>query len=244
MKRPRITIAQIGFLVAVVATGLAALHSGSATWAGAMTSITFFVMICSLLGIALERGMWRVYWSGFAALGWGYLILACGPWLDLKIGRHLLGPNLFAYLAELLHDAPAGGRGGGFQSVPVSVLGASATGGGFGGAPPWNVLQYKQIGMSREALLWAFAGGWGACYFASRREEELVKAVEALAAVEHQQWMHLANFLTANEDISAERLEKWKVLMVPYAELPEEQKEQDRVWARKAIAALGNVLRP
>jgi hypothetical protein len=188
--------------------------------------------------------MWRVYWSGFAALGWGYLILAYGPWVDLKIGRHLLGPNLFPYLAELLHTAPAGGGGGGggLQSVPVGVLGASATGAGAGGAgvPFWDVVQYKQIGMSLETLLWAFAGGWVACYFASRREAELAKAVEALATVEHEQWMHLANFLTAHEDISAARREKWQALMVPYAELPEDQKEQDRVWARKAIAALGD----
>jgi hypothetical protein len=256
MKRPRITIAQIGSLVAVVAAGLAALHSGSATWAGAMTSIAFFVMISALLGVALERGMWRVYWSGFAALGWGYLILAYGPWLDQQIGSHFLGPNLLGYLAEVLHAAPAGGGGGGvgtpapggggggFRSVPVGVLGASATAGGFGVAPNWAIVQHcKRIGVALEALVWAFAGGWVACYFASRREAELARAVEALAAVEHQQWMHLASSLTANEEISAARRERWKDLMVPYAELPEEQKEQDRVWARKAIAALEDARR-
>jgi hypothetical protein len=239
IKRPRITITRIGFLVAVVATTLAALRSGTAIWAGAMISITFFVMICSLLGVALERGMRRVYWSGFAALGWGYLILAYGPWLDFKIGRLLLGPNLFAYLGELLHAGFVGGGAGGFRSVPVAALGASATGGGIGGGWPFDDMHAMRIGISLEALFWAFAGGWVACYFAARRDVERAKAVEALAAVEHEQWIDLASFLTADEDISTARREQWNALMVPYTNLPEEQKEQDRAWARKALAALG-----
>jgi hypothetical protein len=46
-------------------------------------------------------------------------------------------------------------------------------GGGFGGVP-WtpNVPEYQRIGTSLEALLWAFAGGWVACYFATRRERD------------------------------------------------------------------------
>jgi hypothetical protein len=151
----------------------AAISSGSKPWAGAVSSITFFVMLCSLLGIAFERGMWRVYWVGFATLGWGYLVLIHAPWLETRIGSHLLGPNLFGSLAALLHPGPAASAGG-FQSVPVEVLAATATGGGFGpGTGPlawWQYLPaYQQIGTSLEALLWAFAGGWVACYFAPRR---------------------------------------------------------------------------
>jgi len=37
------------------------------------------------------------------------------------------------------------------------------------------------------------------------------------------------------EAISEERQERWKELWKPYAELTEEEKEQDRVWARKVI---------
>jgi hypothetical protein len=44
------------------------------------------------------------------------------------------------------------------------------TGGGFGVTPPPNIAVCRRIGVSLEALLWAFAGGSVACYFASRRD--------------------------------------------------------------------------
>ncbi len=173
MKRPRITIAHIILLVLVVAIGLAAIRSGSAAWAGAMFSITFFMMIGSFLGIALGRGMRRIYWSGFATLGWSYLLLIYVPWLDGKVGRFLLAPNLFEYLEEVLHSDA---QGGGMQSVPLVILGATATGGGFDGGPgAWsgvqNLSDFVRLGLMLEALLWAFAGGWMACYFASGHDE-------------------------------------------------------------------------
>jgi hypothetical protein len=172
MKRSRITIAHLIVVVLVAAIGLAAIRRGTAAWAGAMLSITFFAMICSLLGVALERGTRRIYWLGFATLGWGYLLLAYLPWLDDKVGQFLLAPTLFAYLYELLQTDSQGG--GGLQSLPLEILGATATGGGFGGgmAGPLvvSVLEFQRIGVALEALLWAFLGGWVACYFASGRD--------------------------------------------------------------------------
>lgn len=70
MKHPRITIAHLLLVVLVAAIGLAAIRNATPAWAGAMLSITFFTMICSFLGVALTRGMRRVYWIGFATLGW------------------------------------------------------------------------------------------------------------------------------------------------------------------------------
>jgi hypothetical protein len=173
MKHTRITIAHLILVVLVAAIGLAAIRSGSAAWAGAMFSITFFAMICSLLGVALGRGMRRVYWSGFATLGWSYLLLIYVPWLDGKVGRFLLAPNLFAYLEEVLHPEPQGG----LQSLPLEILGATATGGAFsggvgGGASVEDLSDFVRIGLAMEALLWAFLGGWVACYFASGRDRE------------------------------------------------------------------------
>lgn len=176
--RPRITIAHIVLVVAICSVAFAAIHSGSDSWAGAIVSMTFFAMLCSLLGIAFERGMWRIYWIGFATLGWSYLLLTYAPWMNQTIGVHLLGPNLLADVARLAHPAvPDGGYGGGFQSVPVEMLATTTTGGGFGGGMmprPWfqYLPAYRCIGSSLEALVWAFAGGWVACFFAWRRQRE------------------------------------------------------------------------
>lgn len=169
MKRRRITIAHIVLVVLIAAIGLAAIRSGSTAWAGAMVSITFFVMICSLLGVVLERGMRRVYWLGFASLGWSYLLLTFAPWLDVKVGQFLLAPNLFAQLNEVLHPDAQGVSG--FQSVPVWILGSTVTSGAMGGGSgAADLADFVWIGVSMEALLWAFIGGWVACYFASGRD--------------------------------------------------------------------------
>jgi len=60
-------------------------------------------------------------------------------------------------------------------------------------------------------------------------------AVERVAEVEHEQWMAWSK--TVAPEVSPERRARWEKYWVPYKELPEEVKEQDRIWARKAIAA-------
>ena len=168
----RVSIRSLMAFVGIAALSLAAIVVGTEPWSGAMFSITFFTMICSLLGVALRRGMRRIYWSGFAALGWGYLLLMYAPWLGSKVGPYLYAEQLFPRLAELLHPVPP--PGGGMQSVPVGPLGAATTGGAFGGAPAGGTSvflpDYVRIGIALEALLWAFLGGWIACYFASGNE--------------------------------------------------------------------------
>jgi hypothetical protein len=62
--------------------------------------------------------------------------------------------------------------------------------------------------------------------------------LEALADLEHQQWMEWAKTLMEKEPISQARRDRWAGFMVPYSVLPESVKEHDRVWARKAIALL------
>jgi hypothetical protein len=170
----RFSIRSVMAFIVVAGISLAAIRSGSAPWSGTMFSITFFTMVCSLLGVALTRGRRRIYWSGFAALGWSYLLLMYAPWLDLKVGRFLLAPQLFPYLADVLD--PDSQSGAGLQSVPLGAFGAAAAGGafggGFGGAGGRNLLDFIRIGVAIEALLWAFLGGWVARYFASRNRED------------------------------------------------------------------------
>ena len=126
MHHPKVTIAQLILVIVVVAIGLAAIRSGSPAWSGALFSITFFAMICSLLGIALGRGTRRVYWTGFALLGWSYLLLIYLPWLHENIGQYLLAPNLFEQIEVFLQARES--AGGGMQSVPLGAVGSDGNG--------------------------------------------------------------------------------------------------------------------
>ena len=162
-------------VIVVSAVALAAIRNCSAVWAGAMVSITFFTVIAAFLGIIFGRNTRRVYWSGFAVLGWSYLLLTGVPWLHENIGRSLLAPNLFAYLEEVMQSHPPAG---GMQSVPPFMLGASATGGGFSGGVGGttgiaDLSDCVRIGVAIEALLWGALGGYAATYFASGRGDEI-----------------------------------------------------------------------
>ncbi len=59
---------------------------------------------------------------------------------------------------------------------------------------------------------------------------------EALAELEHEQWIEWAKNLIKRESLSLERIERWNKLMIPYSQLTEEQKDQDRIWADKCLA--------
>jgi len=60
--------------------------------------------------------------------------------------------------------------------------------------------------------------------------------LEALADLEHQQWMQWSQ--TVAPEVTQERQQRWRNAWIPYGELSEEVKEQDRVWARKILAIL------
>ena len=64
----------------------------------------------------------------------------------------------------------------------------------------------------------------------------MTDVLEALAALEHDQWMAWSKSLAAAEPLSAERVERWQRLWVPYADLSEQEKDADRVWAEKVLA--------
>ncbi len=176
-------------LIVVCAVSFAAIASGSEAWSGALFSITFFTMVCSLLGVALTRGMQRTYWCGFATLGWSYLVLMYAPYLNVKVGSFLCAPSLFPYIADALHAAPD--VAGGLQSIPGAPIAAVATGGAFGGVgggaggmASVDLPAFIRIGVAMEALLWAYLGGWVACYFAASRGREADRVVAPPPAAE------------------------------------------------------------
>ena len=60
--------------------------------------------------------------------------------------------------------------------------------------------------------------------------------VEALAEIEHEQWMHWSQAV-APKVLPGIR-DSWQMSWVDYAELTESLKEADRVWARKVVTLL------
>jgi hypothetical protein len=60
--------------------------------------------------------------------------------------------------------------------------------------------------------------------------------VEALAEIEHEQWMHWSQAVAPK--VSSDVANSWQKSWVDYAELTEELKEADRMWARKVVALL------
>ena len=60
--------------------------------------------------------------------------------------------------------------------------------------------------------------------------------VEALAKIEHSQWMHWSQAVRA--EVNTATRDKWQRSWVSYEELPEELKDADRVWARKVVTLL------
>ncbi len=61
---------------------------------------------------------------------------------------------------------------------------------------------------------------------------------EGIAERIHLEWCDWSLSISEKETLSPERLERWKQHWVEFAELPEDVKEQDRVWADELIKYL------
>lgn len=57
--------------------------------------------------------------------------------------------------------------------------------------------------------------------------------LEELSKIEHDQWIEWSK--SVSSEVSDERKERWEKYWVPYDDLSEEVKEQDRVYARKVL---------
>lgn len=62
--------------------------------------------------------------------------------------------------------------------------------------------------------------------------------IEKVASLEHEQWAHWTRYMLDN--LTPENIARWeRQIETPYQKLSENEKESDRVWARKMLAALG-----
>ncbi len=57
--------------------------------------------------------------------------------------------------------------------------------------------------------------------------------LEKLADLEHKQWVEWSKAVA--DEVSEDRKKRWEKYWVPYSELSESVKEQDRVYARKIL---------
>ena len=65
------------------------------------------------------------------------------------------------------------------------------------------------------------------------------QVLEKMAIRWHNQWVLWSKQLAKEEsDVSQERLSRWKKLWCPYDELPEEQKETDRLLAKSMLMSM------
>jgi hypothetical protein len=67
--------------------------------------------------------------------------------------------------------------------------------------------------------------------------------LEALSWYEHLQWMDWSKSLAESECLSSNRMKRWQGLWIPYNELTEEQKDQDRIRAREIMAIVKDFYR-
>jgi hypothetical protein len=66
--------------------------------------------------------------------------------------------------------------------------------------------------------------------------------VEAVAKVEHEQWMHYSKDISeqimhaeALDELRQSIKDKWAPNWTDYSRLSEEEKEKDRIWARRVL---------
>lgn len=63
------------------------------------------------------------------------------------------------------------------------------------------------------------------------------ETVEKLAEIEHEQWAHWTSYMLDN--MSDKNVQRWRdQIKTPYNDLNETEKDSDREWARKALAAI------
>jgi hypothetical protein len=86
---PRISLASLIGIVAVIALGLAGMLSASRLWLTLASTVTLALLLAALLASWLFSGKDRAFWVGFALFGWTHLIMANWGWVGGQIGGDL-----------------------------------------------------------------------------------------------------------------------------------------------------------
>ena len=157
MPRFRVSIGGLSALILAAGILMAAARSPTEPWANGTTSLALLILGVALTGAMFRRGAGRAYWAGFAWLGWGYLLLAFGPWCDLKIAPMLVTKTAGEFLH--FHFPPSIAIRPYQRAIPVAE-----------GGSPLYMFGHQQMGHSLSALLLGLLGASLARHLASESE--------------------------------------------------------------------------
>ncbi len=80
MARVRVSVMGLMAVVGLFALEFAALRAGTQLWFSVVYTVTVVFLLFAVLTARYRRGVWGAFWFGFAVFGWGYFLLAIGPW--------------------------------------------------------------------------------------------------------------------------------------------------------------------
>jgi hypothetical protein len=129
-------------LVFLAALGMSVFRDPSPFWASGLFTLDVILLGFATLGAMARRGNSRMPWVGFAAFGWFYLALSFGPLGDKTLAH---APPLF--LTSLVVEQFSAFSNG----QPPRVSNA--------GFPAFFAIEFRQIGHSLSAILFALLGG-------------------------------------------------------------------------------------
>jgi hypothetical protein len=104
--RPQIKLAGMMVLVLAVALGMSAVRSPTSALAAVEFTWTLLLLLGGILGVVYRRGERRPFWVGFVLFGWGYALLAFGPWFHMEVQPHLATTRALAELYPRVHSKP------------------------------------------------------------------------------------------------------------------------------------------
>ncbi len=126
MGRPRLTLASLMGLVALLALGLAGLNSSSRFWTAVAAAVTLALLLGAVLGAILLHYGERTFCLGFALFGVVFFVLVEWDWIGGQIGHDLtsgLGDLADSIIPYPLIATPASATGAPI-AVPSHILAA------------------------------------------------------------------------------------------------------------------------
>jgi hypothetical protein len=102
MRRPRITIAALLGIVALVGVAVAALREPTDGWDSGVLGVTLMTLLTSVLLAVQRMEERRSFWLGFALFGWAYLVASLVPPVEARLPT----TKFLAHLDPLFGERP------------------------------------------------------------------------------------------------------------------------------------------